>query len=392
MASKEEVQQRFTELFKDTALVVRSPGRVNIIGEHTDYNEGYVLPAAIDKAIIVALSKRNDEEIHLYAQELGREYKTQVSGLKPVQNGTKDSWANYVLGVVDQIQNSPKNLKVSGFNLLLTGNIPMGAGLSSSAAIECAALYGLSQLFNLSLEKMEIVRMAQQAEHKFAGLKCGLMDMFASVHGKKDHVMKFDCKTLDFEYVPFKLSGIKIVLFNSNVPHTLNTSEYNTRRQQCEKGVEIVQAATNHSPPYTSLRDITMSQLEEFVKPKDELIFKRCRYVVGENSRLLTGCEDLKQGNLAALGKKMYETHDGLSKDFEVSCKELDFLVDAVRNNKNVIGSRMMGGGFGGCTINLVKEEAIDDLVKTVSAEYQAKTNLALSCYIAQIEDGTSTI
>jgi len=251
------VQQRFTELFKDTPLVVRSPGRVNIIGEHTDYNEGYVLPAAIDKAITVALSKRNDDEIHLYAQELKREYKTQVNGLKPVQNGTDDSWANYVLGVVDQIH--LKNLKVSGFNLLLTGNIPMGAGLSSSAAVECAALYGLSKLFNLPLEKMDIVRMAQQAEHKYAGLKCGLMDMFASVHGKKDHVMKFDCKTLDFEYVPFKLSGIKIVLFNSNVPHTLNTSEYNTRRQQCEK------RCRNRSSCNKSLSTLHFSQRHHYV-------------------------------------------------------------------------------------------------------------------------------
>jgi galactokinase len=377
------VKNRYQELFSEQPLVVRSPGRVNIIGEHTDYNEGFVLPAAIDKAAYVAIGRRDDDAIHLYAEELDERFESSLSSLAPSDKG----WPNYILGVADQFLKSGH--QINGFNIVLSGDVPIGAGLSSSAAIECATGFALNELFQTGIPRLELVKMAQRAEHLFAGVRVGIMDMFASAFGKRDHVIKLDCRSLDFEYVPLKMDGIKIVLFNSNVEHSLASSEYNTRRQQCEAGVALIK---KHQPNVNSLRDATMDMLHQYVEPVDALIYKRCKYVVEEKERLLQGCEDLRHGDIKALGKKMFQTHDGLSKEYEVSCKELDFLVDQVRNNEAVLGARMMGGGFGGCTINLVREEAIDSLVQETTAAYNQAMKLDLLTYIAQIEDGTSVL
>lgn len=377
------VMSRYEKLFGEKPLIVRSPGRVNIIGEHTDYNEGFVLPAAIDKAAYVAVGKREDDTVSLYSEHFAESFEAKLSELKPTERG----WPNYVLGVADQIQKQGYNIK--GFNLVLDADVPIGAGLSSSAAVECTTAYALNEIFDLDIEKLELVQIAQKAEHAFAGVRVGIMDMFASVHGKKDHAIKLDCRSLDYEYVPLNLQGYKLLLLNTNVKHSLASSEYNTRRQQCEEGVALVKA---HHPQVASLRDVTMPMLDEFVKPVDETIYRRCKYVVEENERLLSGCEDLKRGDLQALGQKMFRTHEGLSKEYEVSCKELDYLVDYVKGASDVLGARMMGGGFGGCTINIVKEEAIDRLVQNVSADYQQAMNLELTHYIAVIEDGTTLI
>jgi galactokinase len=376
------LHNKFKELFGTEPLIVRSPGRVNIIGEHTDYNEGFVLPAAIDKAVYVAVHKRADDKLRLYANEFNEHFETTLPEVKPGKG-----WSNYILGVVDQIVK--RGYKLGGFDLVVDGNVPFGAGLSSSAAVECATAYALNEIFGLDISKTEMTGIAQKAEHTFAGVMCGIMDQFASVFGKKDHVIKLDCRSLEYEYVPLKLEGYKILLLNTNVKHSLSSSEYNTRRAQCEQGVAWVK---EHYPQVNSLRDISMEMLHSHVAPKDEVIYRRCKYVVEEIGRLLNGCEDLKAGHVEALGKKMFETHDGLSKEYEVSCKELDFLVDAVRNNPNVLGARMMGGGFGGCTINLVKEEAIEPLVAAISKSYQEQMQLELTAYIAQIEDGTSVV
>ena len=377
------VKKKYMDLFAGNPLVVRSPGRVNIIGEHTDYNEGFVLPAAIDKAAYVAAGRRNDDTIWLYAEELDETFETTLSALAPTGMG----WPNYILGVADQFLKSGH--AIGGFNMILSADVPIGAGLSSSAAIECAAGAALNELFQTAIPRLELVKMAQRAEHLFAGVRVGIMDMFASAFGKKDHVIKLDCRSLDYEYVPFKLEGIRIVLFNSNVEHSLASSEYNTRRQQCEAGVALIK---KHHPEVHSLRDATMELLHKYVEPADALIYKRCKYVVEQKELLLQGCEDLRRGDIKALGQKMFQTHDGLSNDYEVSCKELDFLVDRVRANDAVLGARMMGGGFGGCTINLVKEEAIETLVAETTKAYGEKMNLELLTYIAQIEDGTSVL
>jgi galactokinase len=378
-----KLKEKFQSLFNSEPLLVRSPGRVNIIGEHTDYNEGFVLPAAIDKAIYIAIGKRDDEVISLYAQDYQQSHEIKLSNIVP----TNKHWPNYILGIVDQLQK--KNYPISGFNLAIDGDVPLGAGLSSSAAVECATVYALNDLFGLGIEKIEMVKMAQLAEQTFAKVMVGIMDQFASMFGKKGHAIKLDCRSLEYEYVPLVLKGIKILLLNTNVKHSLASSEYNTRRAQCEEGVALVK---EKHPEVNSLRDVTMEMLQTLVAPKDQIIFKRCKYVVEENIRLLEGCEDLKKGHIDALGKKMFLTHEGLSKEYEVSCRELDFLVNHVKNNPAVLGARMMGGGFGGCTINLVKEEAIDELVKKISKDYQQAMNLELSAYIAGIEDGSSVM
>jgi galactokinase len=380
---KEKVLRDFKKNFDGEPIVVRSPGRVNIIGEHTDYNNGFVLPAAIDKAIYVAVSPRNDEQIKLYSGEFDKSYDTALSKLKPTEEG----WPNYILGVADQL--IKRGYPIKGFDLAIDGDVPIGSGLSSSAAVECATAFALNEVFKLNISKKDIVFIGQKAEHTFAGVMVGIMDQFASVFGKKDHVIKLDCQSLDYEYVPLKLEGYKILLLNTNVKHSLASSEYNTRRAQCEQGIAWVK---EHHPEVNSLRDVNMEMLHKYVEPKDTVIYRRCKYVVEEKERLFTGCEDLKKGDLAALGRKMFQTHAGLSKEYEVSCKELDFLVDAVRNNPDVVGARMMGGGFGGCTINIVKEEAIDPLVKSLGESYEKNMGKELTAYIAQVEDGTSLL
>ncbi len=387
MQIKNEAIIKVTDTFQTTfgnkeALIVRSPGRVNIIGEHTDYNEGFVLPAAIDKAIYVAIGKRTDDAIHLYSVDFKEKYLVEISAIKPTEN-----WATYILGVVDEL--IKRGYNVGGFNLVLDGDIPIGAGLSSSAAVECAVVFALNELFGFGINKMEMVTIAQKAEHHFSGVMCGIMDMFASMFGKKDHVIKLDCRSLEYEYKPFVLDGYKIVLFNTNVKHSLASSAYNERRQQCEQGVAWVK---EHHPQVSSLRDVSMSMLQQYVQPKDEIVFSRCKYVVEEIERLLNGCNDLENGDIHSLGKKMFATHEGLSKLYEVSCKELDYLVDAVKDNPAVLGARMMGGGFGGCTINLVKEDAINALVENITASYKASMQLDLSTYISKIENGTEVI
>jgi len=360
-------------------LVVRSPGRVNIIGEHTDYNDGFVLPAAIDKAIYVAVGKRTDGRVHLFSADFNDSFEVALSDIQPTGN-----WATYVLGVARQLID--RGHSIEGFNLSLDGNVPIGAGLSSSAAVECATVFALNELFSLGIEKLEMVKIAQKAEQTFSGVMCGIMDMFASMFGKKGHVIKLDCRSLEYEFKPFKLEGFKIVLFNTNVKHALAESAYNNRRQQCEQGVAWIK---EFHPQVNSLRDATIGMLDQHVAGKDEIVYRRCRYVVEEIQRVTAACDALEKGDIPALGIQMFATHEGLSKMYEVSCKELDYLVDAVKDNKNVLGARMMGGGFGGCTINLVKEEAIDELTAAIAEGYKDKMQLALTAHTAIIEDGT---
>jgi galactokinase len=378
------VREKFRELYQSEPLIVRSPGRVNIIGEHTDYNNGFVLPAAVDKAIYVAVGLNPDPgTISLYSNEFGDSHEVALSAIQP----TDKQWPNYILGVADQL--IKRGYKIPGFNLVIDGDVPIGAGMSSSAAVECATALALNEILGLGIGRMDLALIAQKAEHEFAGVMCGIMDQFASVFGRKDHVIKLDCQSLEYEYVPLKMDGYKLLLLNTNVKHSLASSEYNTRRAQCEAGVALVK---EHHPEVRSLRDVTLEMLHKHVEEVDPLVFKRCRFVVQENQRLLSGCEDLRNGDLRSLGHRMYSTHDGLSKEYEVSCPELDFLVDAVRNEEAVLGARMMGGGFGGCTINLVREDAIEGLIERVAQQYREQMNMELTAYVAQVEQGTEVI
>ncbi|GAA4329732.1 galactokinase [Flaviaesturariibacter amylovorans] len=378
-----KVARVYTENWGGEPLLARSPGRVNIIGEHTDYNDGFVLPAAIDKAVYVAAGRRNDDRIELKAVEFNDSYSTSLDAIAPREG----QWTNYILGVVDQFRK--RGHQLGGFNLVIDGDIPFGAGLSSSAAVECATAFALSELFGLNVPREELIRVAQKAEHEFAGVLCGIMDQFASMFGKKDHVVRLDCRSMDYQYVPLRLDGYKLLLLNTNVKHSLSSSEYNVRRQQCEAGVDMVR---QKYPEVKSLRDVTVPMLDECVRDTDELVYRRCKYVVEESERLLEGCADLERGDLTALGMKMFRTHRGLSDEYEVSCPELDFLVNAVRENDAVLGARMMGGGFGGCTINIVREDAIDALVNELAPKYKEATGLELTPIIAGIEEGTSRL
>ncbi|MGO1245534.1 MAG: galactokinase, partial [Sphingobacterium sp.] len=272
MIAKQQIEERFTTLFHtDPAHIVRSPGRINIIGEHTDYNEGFVLPTAIDKAIYVAVSKREDNLIKLYAEDFQASFEVALDAIQPVEQG----WPNYILGVVNQLVE--RRLPVGGFNLYVNGDVPLGAGLSSSAALECATGFALNVLFDLQIERMELAKIGQLAEHTFAGVNCGIMDQFASVMSKANHVIKLDCRDLSFDYKPLELGEYAILLLNTNVKHSLASSAYNDRRASCERGVAIVKA---HHRQVNSLRDVSVEMLDEFVKPVDQDMYIKCRFVV----------------------------------------------------------------------------------------------------------------
>ena len=377
------IRQKFISLYQEEPVIARSPGRINLIGEHTDYNMGFVLPAAIDKAIYFAASPREDGEIHLYANDLNEHYSGNIQSIE--KSGMQ--WPDFILGSLQQLQKNGYDIK--GFNGVIGGDVPLGAGLSSSAAVECASLFAFAKIFSLDIDRLTVVKLAQKAENVFVGVMCGIMDQFASAFGKKDHAIKLDCRSLEYQYVPFKLTDFDIVLLDTNVEHSLASSEYNLRRQQCEKGVALIK---EKYPQVNSLRDATPQMVEEMLKPIDEIVYRRCSFMVNEIQRVTDACADLERDDLISFGKKMYETHYGLSRDYEVSCKELDFLVDYVKPDPAIIGARMMGGGFGGCTINLVKKDEREKLINEVSPAYKKATGLDLKVYVVAIENGTEII
>ena len=379
----ETVRTVFVSNFGHPTLLVQSPGRINLIGEHTDYNQGFVLPAAIDKAIYLAISKREDQEVHLIAADLADNFSVALNNL----SFSQQTWSNYLIGVVDQLQKN--GYELGGFNAVVAGDVPLGAGLSSSAAVECATVFALNELFELGLSKIEMVRLAQKAENEFVGVKCGIMDQFASMFGKTDAVIQLDCQSLEYNYMPFNQEGIKIVLLDTRVKHSLASTEYNLRREECEAGVKIIQ---EKYPTVASLRDVTMQMAQECLANADQKIIDRCSFVVAEIHRLQDACKDLEAGNMKAFGKKMYETHEGLSKLYEVSCAELDFLADFAKTDASVLGARMMGGGFGGCTINLVEEDAVEAFVLAAGNAFQAAFGTEMKPYIVSIGNGTSLL
>ncbi|MEO6000998.1 MAG: galactokinase [Chitinophagaceae bacterium] len=379
------VRKRFEEIYNKTPLLVSSPARVNLIGEHTDYNEGYVLPAAVDKKMFVAIAPNETNSVNAYANEYDKFFSFSLSDIKAQKT---EGWTSYLLGVVYFLQQS--GCVVKGVDVLIDGNVPVGAGMSSSAALCCAFGFSLNELFGFRLSRMQLAYIGQKTEHVFTGVNVGIMDQFASLYGKAGHVMKLDCRSMEFEYIPFNFPDHKIVMVNSMVKHSLADSEYNVRRQQCEEGVRIIKQLVNQE--IKSLRDISLQDIESNKNALSELVYKRCFFVITENERLLKGCVLLEKGDLKGFGELMYQTHQGLSKLYEVSCEELDFLAEQAHSFKGVTGTRMMGGGFGGCTINLVKQESVEEFTSFIKAAYQDQFKKATEIYITQIEDGTKVI
>ncbi len=384
---KKKLVQLVTASFKEKfaaepGYIFLSPGRINIIGEHVDYNDGYVLPAAINKYVCFAVSENEDGQCNLYAKDLDESYSFNLNDdLKPVEQ----MWVNFFLGVLFQIKE--RGFALKGFNISFSSTVPMGAGLSSSAAVECGFGYALNKIFNLGLTKQDIALIGQKAEHTFVGVNCGIMDQFASVFGKKNHVIKLDCNTLEYEYHKADFKDYALLLLDSKVKHTHLTSGYNDRRNEVEKGLAILK---KHYPEVNTFRDLNEEQVTAVKEELGDVIYRRCLFVVREIQRVLDAVAALENQDFLKLGDLMYKTHEGLSKNYEVSCEEIDFLVDAVRADENVIGSRMMGGGFGGCSINLVKKEAVNGLIERVSKEYKEKYNITLKAYKVKVAKGTT--
>lgn len=381
------------QLIKDTSEAFRSafqseperiflaPGRINIIGEHVDYSDGFVLPAAIDKYICFAVKQtENSGTCTFFAKDFNESFSFKVS---EKQAPVSQTWANYLLGVFNAIQESGK--EIGGLQIAFSSTIPMGSGLSSSAALECGFAYILNALFNLNLTKKELALIGQKAEHTFVGVNCGIMDQFSSVFGKEHQVIMLDCHSLDHQYFEANLEGYSLVLFDSCVKHTHLTSGYNDRRKEVDRGKKVL---WEKFPAVQKFRDFSFEMLDEARTEMGETSFKRCFYLLKEIGRVEEAAKALSGGHAEYLGKLLNETHTGLSTGFEVSCEELDFIVGKTLKQNGVLGSRMMGGGFGGCSINLIKNENVDEVIENIAAEYKAAFGIEMKIYRVKISDG----
>ncbi|MBQ8222486.1 MAG: galactokinase [Bacteroidales bacterium] len=376
------IEEKFKSLFGDDYMVYTSPGRVNLIGEHTDYNGGFVFPGAIDKGIYAAIKPNGTDKVRAYSVD----YDGQVEFGMNEEDAPQESWARYIFGVCREMKK--RGFEPKGFDTVFVGDVPLGAGMSSSAALESTFANALNEIFNLNIDRFELARIGQSTEHNYCGVKCGIMDQFASVFGKKGHLMRLNCATMEFEYFPFNPEGYKVVLLDTVVKHELASSAYNKRRESCENACAHIKAK---HPEVNYLSDATIKMLEEVISEISEEDYKRAVYVIGEKQRVLDVCDALEKGDYETVGDRMFGTHYGMSKEYEVSCEELDFLND-VAKKCGVTGSRVMGGGFGGCTINLVKEELYDEFIATAKKEYLAKFNREPKVYDVVISDGARRI
>ena len=380
------VRSRFVKHFDgQTGNVYASPGRINLIGEHTDYNGGFVFPGAIDKGIMCEIRPNGTNKVMAYSIDLKDRVEFDIDDEK----GPKASWARYLYGIVQEMKK--RGVDVKGFNTAFAGDVPLGAGLSSSAALESCYAYALNDLFGENkVSKWDMVLAGQATEHNYCGVNCGIMDQFASVFGMEGKLMRLDCRSREFEYFPFDPKGYRLVLVDSVVKHELASSAYNDRRKSCEN---VVAALQKKYPEKTieTLRDADWDMLNAVKDEVSEEDMKRATFVLGEKDRVLAVCDALNAGDYETVGKKMYETHHGLSKEYEVSCEELDYLNDIARED-GVTGSRIMGGGFGGCTINLVKEDLYDHFIADVKKKYAERYGKEPKIYDVVIKDGSRKI
>ena len=373
-----ELKSIFSERFGQACSVYTSPGRINLIGEHTDYNGGFVFPGAIDKGIYAAIRLNDTDKVRAYSIDYDG---YSEFGLKE-EDKPAEAWARYIFGVCREIQK--RGYPTKGFDTVFYGNVPLGAGMSSSAALESTFAFALNDLLGLNIDKFELARIGQSTEHNYCGVKCGIMDQFASLFGKAGHLMRLNCATMEFEYFPFNPKGYKVVLLDTVVKHELASSAYNRRRESCENACTHI--AAKH-PEVKYLSDATMAMLNEIDVEIPAEDYMRAEYVIGEKQRVLDVCDALQKGDYETVGDRMYGTHFGMSKLYEVSCEELDFLND-IAKECGVTGSRVMGGGFGGCTINLVKEELYFSFIKTAKEKFNVKFGHEPKVYDVVISDG----
>ena len=379
----EKTKSKFVELFGIEPQLFKAPGRINLIGEHTDYNDGFVLPAAIDKAIVFAMHKNEEKLFRFYSVD----YQEYVEFNKVELLESAPFWSRYLLGVLAQMQK--RDLHFTGIDCVFAGDIPLGAGLSSSAALESGFAFGVDTLFAFKLESIELVKMAQKAEHEFAGVKCGIMDQYASVFGRKDQVVQLDCRNNTHRYFPLALRDDIFLLVNTKVKHSLASSAYNKRREECDTAVEYFR---KYYPEVKALRDVSNQMLNEHLDKPDAISFQRALFVVNENDRVVKATQALFRDNLPMFGELMYASHKGLKELYEVSCNELDFLVEETQKMPEVKGSRMMGGGFGGCTLNLMKESFVEDFKSQITIKYFDQFGIKPEFYLVNIQNGVESI
>lgn len=377
------IADRFRRQFPGRPLLVVSPGRVNLIGEHTDYNEGFVMPGATDKAVVFAVAPRADGLCHFVSRDFDQEFRCELGQFyrSPLR------WPDYLQGVMDQLVKAGH--RVGGVSCVFGGDIPIGAGMSSSAAIEGGLAFALDALFGLGLSKLDLVKLAQKAENEFVGVRCGIMDQFINIHGREKSVLKLDCRSLTFDYLPFERDDLRVVVADTMVRRELASSEYNVRRGQCEAGVNALRA---YDPSIRSLRDVTLDLLRDHRSELDPVVFRRCEYVVRENIRVGEAAAALARNDFAVFGGLMNLSHAGLRDDYEVSSPELDAMVEAARRVPGVLGSRMMGAGFGGCTISLVEAGAVAEFEARVGRDYEAAAGKAPKIHVVRIEAGTHAV
>jgi len=378
----EHTTLHFKEKFqKDPDAIYLSPGRINIIGEHIDYNDGFVLPAAIDKYVCLSMSHSKNSTAEIVAIDLDQRY---TFDIKDAIVPSEHLWMNYLLGVMSACMQ--RGYRIEPFQMAFSSTVPIGAGLSSSAAVSCGFAFALNDLFQWGITKKELALIGQEAEHEFAGVKCGIMDQFACIFGEANKAIKLDCRSMEYEYINAELVDYIFVLLDSCVKHTHLTSGYNQRRIEVESGLKMI---SNAFPEIKSFRDCTLEMIEKVKSEMSDTIYKRCRFVIDEIQRVETAAMALQKKSYPLLGKTMTETHWGLSEKYEVSCAELDFLVEQALSEKGVLGARMMGGGFGGCTINLVHKENAAELIHNVGILHQQQFGIDMKHYEVNISEGT---
>lgn len=379
----DRLREKFAAIYGGSPLVFRAPGRVNIIGEHTDYNDGFVMPAALDFYTYVAIAPRNDATLRVHSENFDESREFQLDAL---QGGPTGHWSDYVRGVAGILREAGHN--ISGANLLIHGNVPIGSGLSSSASLEVACALALLEVSGIHLDRLDVARVAQRAEHAYAGTLCGIMDQFISCFGKANNALMLDCRSLHYELLPLP-SQLKIVVCNTKVKHDLAAGEYNKRRSECETGVQILR---KHIPGLQSLRDVTVLDLDRYREELPAQIYRRCHHVVTENARVIAAATAIRSGDLEGLGVLLDESHASLRTDYEVSCRELDVMVEIAQSLAGIHGARMTGGGFGGCTVNLVEADLASGFAVTIKEQYSARTSIVPEVYVCAPADAAGYV